>query len=163
VNRFIIQLRMVPHRKLQRPVEAGVALTTPGLMRRPTIITSHKAARAPLLVALEAKQFTSARPWCSNAGRVIRFLIIRPPVIRRPETILRPAIRLRVALRVSMAAVAAALRPSMVVEAAVIAAAVVAAVALLDPMAAEAVAPDPTAAVVVAVTAVAEAEATVKI
>jgi hypothetical protein len=170
VNRFIMLLRMVPRRKVQRTAAVGVALITADLARRPTIITSRKAAPAPSPVAAEEKQFTLVRPWCSNAGPGIRLPIIRPPVIkRRRETILRPAIRhreitqrratrLRVALRVSMAAVAAARRPlTVVVEAAVIAAAAEA--ALLDPMAVVVAA---TTVEAVAVTAAA-AEATVKV
>jgi hypothetical protein len=170
VNRFIMLLRMVPRRKVQRTAAVGGAPITADLARRPAIITSRKAAHAPSPVAAEEKQFTLVRPWCSNAGPGIRLPIIRPPVIkRRRETILRPAIRhreitqrratrLRVALRVSMAAVAAARRPStvVVVEAAVIAAEA----ALLDPIAVVAAA---ATAVVVAVTAVVAAEATVKV
>src|SRR5438045_9612546 len=83
VNRFIMLLRAEPRHKLQRPVEAGVALITVDLARRPTTITSRRAVHAPSPVAAQASRSTSARRWYSNAGPAIRLPIIRPPVIRR--------------------------------------------------------------------------------
>ena len=150
----MVLLRVEPRRKVQRPVEAGAALITADRPRRPTTIISRKAAHAPSLLAAQAKQFTSARPWCSNAGRAIRL-----PVIRRPrETIPRRVIRRReiTQLRVTRLRVALPLRPSTVVAAAAAAPPVSMAVAeaVETGVAVEAV--------VVAVTAVAAAEATVK-
>ena len=107
-------------------------------------------------VVEEAKQFTSARPWCSNAGPAIRLQIIRRRETIQPRTIKEP--REITQLRVTRLRVALPLRPSTVVveavgiavEAAAVETAVAAVVAVPDPMAA-----------VVAV--IAAAEATVKV